>query len=337
MLLAGIKTLLLGVSVGITMQVYPVIKRLYDLFLFAANFKFFDYDFIHDVWNNIYVLVGVVVLFAIAVKLLSAIVNPDTLTDDKKGARGTYFRAVIAVILIFVCPLIFTVMYDVQNDLIGVSDDGNSNENFLLSHIFGYEAKNGSIGQTLAWETFSAFCTPVNKDTGGLINISSDGVSLGNMEDALEDGSLNVGNPVAFQTYYAAEDNIDNIALIGYEVYAGEVIETYALSLVGGAGGVAASDQINVGFEYHSILCPLAGVLVAYEMLLLCMDTFFRAAKIALLQLMLPIVLGAYVFNPEILKKWAKEYFSTYIMIFLKVLAIGFMVIAINELKGVIF
>ena len=89
-------------------------------------------------------------------------------------------------------------------------------------------------------------------------------------------------------------------------------------------------------FRYQSILCPLAGVLVAYELLLLCMDTIFRAAKLAILELMLPIVLGAYVFSPDILKKWAKEFFGTYIVIFLKLIAIGFMIIVINVLKGVL-
>ena len=64
---------------------------------------------------------------------------------------------------------------------------------------------------------------------------------------------------------------------------------------------------------------------------------FLESAKIALLELMLPVVLGAYVFNPEILKKWAKEFFSTYISVFLKVLAIGFMILALDALKGVVF
>ena len=170
-MILGIKALLLGLSVAITQAVYPLIPRLYDLFLYAANFEFLDNKFIHSVWNNIYVLVGVVVLFAIAIKLISAMVNPESLTDNKKGAKGAYFRAVIAVILIFVCPIIFDLAYDVQNDLIGKKDNGLSNENFLMSHVFGYEVKEGGIGQMLAWETFSAFCAPVDKETKGLINI----------------------------------------------------------------------------------------------------------------------------------------------------------------------
>ena len=321
-MLLGIKELLLGLSVSITQAIYPLIPRLYDLFLYTANFQILDNKFIHTVWNNIYILVGVVVLFAIAIKLISAMVNPESLSDNKKGAKGAYFRTVIAVILIFVCPIIFDLTFEVQNKLVGQNEDGKSNDTYLMAHIFGYEVKGNGIGQMLAWETFSAFCAPVDKDTKGLVNID-----------------LSEEFPEYYIDYYATENDIDNITNMDDELFRSTVATDSIIAITTGdvTGAATATADINIGFEYHSILCPLAGILVAYELILLCMDTIFRAAKIALLELMLPLVLGAFVFNPDILKKWAKEFFSTYISVFLKVIAIGFMILAINAVKGVIF
>ena len=323
-MLLGIKTLFLGLSVAITQAIYPVIPRLYNLFMFFADFEFLSNDFINDVWNNLYVLVGVVVLFAIIIKLISAMVNPDVLTDNKKGVKGTYFRAVFAVVLIFLCPLGFKLAYEVQGDLL--------KDNFLMSHVFGYEVRQGGIGQMLAWETFSAFCTPTDKNTGGRLDIIFTA-----SDEALGTDIMST----YYAEYYQTEYDIDNISHLDFELFYSTIIQdtigTIQGSVVGAPDICTAAKDAFVGFEYHAILCPLAGILVAYEMLLLCMDTIFRAAKLAVLELMLPLVLGAYVFNPEILKKWAKEFFSTYIIVFLKVLAIGFMVIAIEALKGVIF
>ena len=324
MLTLGIKSLFLGLSLLITVWIYPLIKKLYDLFMYLATFQFFDSKFISGVWNNLYILVGVIVLFAIAIKLISAMVNPDTLSDNKKGAKGAYFRAVISVVLIFIFPMIFELSYKVQSELI--------TNNFLTRTVFGFEVEEGkSIGQILAWETFSSFCTPVDADTKALVKI-----------ETYEDSPFLDG-------YYKLEDNIDEIIWLYNTIYADEIattaIGTVTGAIVGGGTanplggaeiGAMAGGSIELGFEYHDLLCPLAGLLVAYELILLCMDTMFRSAKIAILELMLPIVLGAYVFNPEILKKWAKEFFSTYISLFLKVLAIGFMILAINALKGVI-
>ena len=307
--------LFVGLSITITQAVFPLIPRLYNLFVYFANFRFLKNEFIYNVWNNLYVLVGVVVLFAIAIKLISAMVNPDTLGDNKKGAKGAYFRAIIAVILIFACPIMFNIAYDIQDSLFS--------NNFLMSRIFGYSIDDQAAGQMLAWETFSSFCTPVDPTKKTPVT----------MEDATDS---------KYMEYYRLMGDIDYIYDLDTEMFF--------------STGLGGSTDLNIGtlidpinsatnsivnatatFEYHSILCPLAGILVAYELLLLCMDTIFRSAKIAVLQLMLPLVLGAYVFNPDILKKWAKEFFSTFITVFLKVSAIGFMIIAINELKGVLF
>lgn len=326
MLLYGIRALFLGLSVLISKLTYPLIPRLYNLFMYLSNFEFFKEDFIKKVWNNLYVLVGVVVLFAIAVKLISAMVNPDTLTDNKKGVKGAYLRAVIAVVLIFITPIAFETLFDIQDHLL--------TDNYLVSHVFGYNFNGATGGQMLAWETFNAFFLPVDDN---------------NQERSWDDLTDKEKEKAKYKLYFASEIDMDFSPYALDAVYQEDMSDSWWPTLgtiIAGIPEVISGYQIthsdetttnNTGFKYHSILCPLAGLLVAYEMILLCMDTIFRAAKLAILELMLPLVLGAYVFNAEILKKWAKEFFSTYIVVFFKVLALGLMVIMIHILKGVIF
>ena len=313
-IITGVRTLFRALSVAITQAVYPLIPRLYNLFLYFADFEFLKNDFVYQVWKNIYVLVGVIVLFAIAIKLISSIVNPDTLTDNKKGAKAVYLRAVIAMILIFVAPILFLIASDVQSDLI--KDDS------ILFKLFGTNVGSSDFGQKLAWETFSSFCTPVDSTTG---------IPAFKIETPV---GADIG-PLA--EYEAVEEDIDNIMDLDFELFWTKTIienvATYSTNtFIKGAANIAKSTKI--GFEYHSVLCPLAGVLVAYEMLLLCMDTVFRTLKLTFLQLMFPLIIGAFVFNPDILKKWAKEYIATFLSVFLKILALSFAVLAIEAMKG---
>ena len=283
--------LFLTISTFITQYSYPLVVKLYRLFEYICTFKLLHQDFIESVWNNIYIFVSVIVLFAIAIKLISAMVNPDLLTDSKKGAKNYYFRAVAAVILIFLVPIVFEKSFKLQDELLS--------KNFLSTHVFGYKIADGTnIGQILAWEGFSSFCLPSYTT------------------------SYNIDN-----NYLEIRANMDNI----YQVM-DQIRPSYMRMLIGPINALSVLIGPNT-WEYHPILCPLVGLILVYEMVLLCMDTLFRAAKLAFLQLMTPIVLGAFVFDPSILKKWAKEFFSTYISLFLKVLAMYFIAISISQIQ----
>jgi hypothetical protein len=288
----GFMAIFQALSLYMVGMIVPLIPTLYNLFVKLSTFQFLSNSYIHSVWNNIYVLVGVIVMFAIAIKLISTIVNPDTIADNKKGVKGIYFRTIIAVVMIFIIPMLFTYSFELQKKLI--------DSNFLISRVFGYKISDDtSVGQLLAWTTFSSFCTLGEDANEGDVIVYN---------RTKEDLSYLVGLTARIRT----EDPFGNPA------QATQGVTKYG------------------SFNYHSILCPLSVFLVAYELLLLCMDTLFRAAKLALLELMLPIVLGAFVFNPEILKKWAKEFISTYLSLFLKVIAIGFMVISFISIKAYI-
>lgn len=275
--------------------IYGLIPDVYAIFEFFAKQEFFTRGELANLWNNLYVVMSVIVLFAIGIKLISAIVNPDALdgkdSPKKKNAKRSFFDAIIAVFLIILIPMGFSLLTSLQTELI--------ESKFIQKYIFGitFTAESqSSVGQLLAYQTLSAFLYPCT-DTDGTCN-PQDGQ---NAMNALSWDIKKMGD------YIKSED--------------------------------LKSDGINDGsihknnVVYHPVLGLVAGGLVLYQVVIMALDMALRSAKLALLELMLPIILGAFIFDREILTKWVKEFISTYLGAFLKLMAVTMMVLGLSRIN----
>ena len=271
----------LGIIFWIFIQwVYPLIRDFYNIFLIISTYKFLSLEEIKTLQNNLYVLMSVIALFAVGFKLIQIIVNPDLMDDKKKGIRSTYVRVLIAVLLVIIVPFAFNILIynddSIQNHII--------DNNVIQKQIFGIDTGDQDVGQILAWESFSAFvqlCTQEDKSNGDCTGVSE-------------------------------QDNIDEYncaARADADCGEGE----------SGINSIRNWDESMWGsydYKWNPLLSLIAGVVILYEMVLLCMDTALRSIKLTLLQLMTPIVLGAYIFKEDILGKWAKEIISTFLSLF---------------------
>lgn len=273
---------------GICKWVFAAIPALYSAFNFFAKRDFFSSTDIKDIWNHLYVLLSVLVLFAIAIKLINAIVNPDVLTDNKKGVKKAYFSAVIAVFLTVLTPYLFSILNDIEENII--------DNNVIEKQLFGYDSGVDG-GNTLAWTTITSFI-----DLNQLSEATDYQMPDGGVESA--DG----------HTYVFSEDVEDGLSAI-YDAKPWKYEDTV---------------------YQHPILMALSGFLIAYELILLVMDTALRSIKLGLLQMMVPIILGAYIFKSDILKNWFKEYIKTYIQIFLLLVAINLLTQILRILPSIL-
>src|SRR5574344_1382566 len=83
--------------------VYWFISVLYNLMMDLANTEFFDSTGgISMFTRNIYILLGVIMLFKVAFSLLTYIVDPDKMTDSKNGAVSLVKNIVIFIGLILI-------------------------------------------------------------------------------------------------------------------------------------------------------------------------------------------------------------------------------------------
>ena len=301
-LVESVTNVLRRASFWLCEQVYPLIPKLYEIVEVLAKYTFFTDETISKISRNIYILVSVLMLFALGIKLLSAIVNPENFSGDKgskgKSFKATFFRSVTAVFLIILTPMFFNTAYDVQDHVIS---------NSLVERILlGVDLEGDtSGGQILAGYSLSTFFHPAS-------------------EEYTNNSEYNE----------VINENIDKIDTL--EPYINIATSNSSMADAVAEAAEQASNQQGrtIKYEFNGLLCPAVGILIVYELILLAMDLGLRSVKLGLLQLMSPIVIASYIFKGEILSKWFKEVLSTYLICFLKIAAITFMVFGMTELSG---
>ncbi len=171
-------------------------------------------------------------------------------------------------------------------------------ENHLIEKIFlGTELTDKQDpGQIIAAYAFSAFCYP--------------------NEEVTSEGLDSTG-----QDYYNKTlTDISNVKKLTSYITKGK--------------GLLGKDP-EYDLEYNSILAPAAGIVILYELIIMCIDLALRSVKLGLLQLIAPIILCGYIFKgTELLQKWIKEVITTWVLLFLKVAMVVFMVYGLALLPG---
>ena len=173
-------------SFALASSLYSLIPDLYDIFYKLSCATYIDQETIRGLSRNVYVIISACMLFALGIRLLTAIVNPDSFNDNKKGAKRTFMNCIIAVLLIAVVPIGFEKAYDVQHTLVG---DEESGENSLITALFlGKQiSSNDSIGEILAKQSFVTFCYPNDyrtEDVTDAFNNLTDNYYSGDLEIA---------------------------------------------------------------------------------------------------------------------------------------------------------
>lgn len=136
--------------------IYGFIQDLYALFFQISNVSLLSDTTVANFAQRIYVIIGVFMLFKVAISLITMLVSPDSMS---KGGPTLIKRIVIALVLLVLTPNIFTLGYRIQsyiiqdnvlgNLILGASSDTERVENAYV---------NG--GQTIALQVFKGFFHP---------------------------------------------------------------------------------------------------------------------------------------------------------------------------------
>ena len=140
-------------------QIFETIESVYRLFYGLASTKLFSEDTVREVSNRLYILVSIVILFAFAVKLIEAIVNPDLLTDSKKGVTGVLKRTIIGLMLIASVPAMFNLAYKINSEVITSS----LVEKIILGKTTASSDSNNTAG-VLTSSIIQGFVYPIDEE-----------------------------------------------------------------------------------------------------------------------------------------------------------------------------
>ena len=285
-----------SLSFTITQLVYPLISYLYNIFELIAKNQFFTNSDIEALSQNIYIIISACMLFTLGLKLLSAIVNPDAL-DGESGGKGTKRTAK---------SIFFSILIAL----------------FLIILI--------PIGFNWLYTIQSN-----DKETGILDRHLVEKIVLGT--DTTEDhvpGQILASYAFASFCHPRETVSVESIANDGGNLYNLAITEN--IEYIRDMDGVINSrTDGEYDIEYHAILSPAVGLFLTYEMILICIDIALRSIKLGLLQLITSVVLCGYVVaGSDLLKRWAKEVMSTYLIVYIKIAAMSFMVYGLSLLEG---
>lgn len=269
---------------------------LFELFMEVANARVSDNVFSTFI-NNIYIVIGIFMIFRVAFSLIQMLANPDMIADKEKGAGKLASRIVIVFGLIILTPTIFNWAYNLQAAVLGenilgriIMGDGGSN--------YGNADMIKDQGDRLSLRIFK-----------GMITIT-DGIKE----------SPDVQSCIAALDDDNTYDSIDSLRYVGNS-----------------GGFDCFTDDVNgkVAYDYKFLVSTIALGMVAWLLVGYCIDIGTRLIKLAFLQLIAPVCMVTYIGGGKenSFGKWTKMTISTYVSVFVKLITIYFIIFLASNLN----
>ncbi len=340
----------------IDMSVYSLVVVVYEILFNIADSTFFSSQTIKDFYGRIQLILGVFMIFKLSISLLQAVINPDYLTDQKKG-MGKIITRIIMMLAMFTAiiplniPLTQTEINEAKNSNNVKSFNYQLNQNGLLFGTMYSLQERILKGNVLGKLVF-----------GGKDNERFD---IGDDEDSEENNSLkDSANKLAVYLLKAfVRINLKPDAEGKGKITTNDYIcESYSPSeqsqinrYISGEDGndVTVDDVINPDnmteycndgslnpnrwmFTYLPIVSTVCGVILLVILIGYCIDIAIRTLKLAILRLIAPIPIISYI-DPKSSENgsfaaWTKALISTYIDLFIRLLIIYFVIFLVQEI-----
>lgn len=296
-----------GVIAKIITEVYNLLINLSEIVLYSDNI-------IKVVGRRVGLLLGIFMLFRLAISLINYMISPDKTKDGSTGGGKLITNIIVSLVLLATVNVIFENAYKIQMKII--------DSRIIEKIFFGANTnKDIDIGYYLYSGIFSPNPSVFTKDE-------------------CKDIWDNTVNFVGGDCYTKMQNDIgldgnalDTIVLARNKMQISNVFSNYKLVLA--MHSVGNSEEFV--FNYTPILSNVAGVITLLVLISFSMELATRAVRLLFLQLIAPIPI---IFNmdlgkgKDVFQKWYKDCFSTYISVFLRLLAINFVVFMIVLLNG---
>ncbi|MBE6153570.1 MAG: hypothetical protein E7166_05040 [Firmicutes bacterium] len=288
--------IIIGLFVWIDKVIVNINNLLFELFIEVAEGRVKS-EFFETLINNLYIIVGIFVLFRVAFSLIQMLANPDMMSDKEKGAGKLATRVVVSFALIVMIPTIFDYAYDLQSavlqdNLIGRLILGDSEPNASSPNASSNNAGIQSQGALMSINIFKSMADP-GKDKV-VANMTDDGEKK--CVAALRDDD------------YSTIDSLENVD--------------------GDTNCFKYQYDNKYVYDYKIIVSSLTLGMVAWLMVGFCIDIGVRLIKLTFLQLIAPVCIVSYIGGGKenSFGKWTKMTVSAYVSLFVKLIVIYFIV-----------
>ena len=303
-----------GIGIRLAAGIYKVASWAFELFLILANGQIIDGSAYEQMISNVYVIIGIVLLFVMAFSFLKSMVD----TEDKKTTQNTkkiIINIVTSGILMALLPTIFTFAYDVQNSILTYN---------TIGRFFGY----GTV--------------TINPDDPQDTLTKLDQVKLqaNSITDGIFTAFLNV-NPEycedteslinCQQSIIAKDDVADVLSNQSFQDTSNFVKQTGEFEYYDAFAQNAADGELSFNF----LLSVIAGAILIYVAVSFCFDMAVRLVKLVFYQLIAPIPIFTRII-PEgklsgIFKQWLKVTSTCYLEVYIRIAVFYFCIYICNS------
>lgn len=293
---------------------------IYKVFFLVANATIVNGDVIKVFYSRIQLILGILMIFKLAMSILNIVINPDIIKDQKQGPTKMVTRIVTALVMLtLVIPI----------------NIPNAKENSLNAYIndhgilfgFLYKAQDSILSENILAKLI----------LGTSSNNTADDMDVNNLSD--------VGNAMAFTvlkvfikinvkdaTQPPCEDsetceNTICASEVNESQYAEENVDPQViLSHINDSCGSGSSERYAFGYT------PIFGAVVMLIMALIItgftVDIAVRAIKLAILRIVAPVPIISYINPPKqgggAFDNWTKSLISTYADLFVRLAIVYF-------------
>lgn len=329
---------------------YGLLQLVYRLFFSVASSDIFASDTIMKFYSRIQIILGVFMLFQLALIILKGIVNPDSFTDSKSGIGNLIMRICVALFLL--TALVPISIPSPQNEY----EIQLNNNGLLFGTLYSLQHR------ILENNTLGRLILGTNDESESNISVASQSDSLKKAsrifattilkgfyrinlvpEENRTDKCKKAEDPAIYNECRMCQSGIDDYidtykkADASPDIIIGMVNETCTSDadlLTKFANFVAGTNRYI--FTYTPVLSTITAVVFIFIFISFTIDVAVRAIKLAILRLIAPIPIISYM-DPKGSKDsafnaWVKTLTSTYLDLFVRLAIVYFVLFLIQRI-----
>ena len=283
--------------------IYDLIGSLFEIFDFLSKVNLFSNDVYSNIVRRIYVVLGLIMMFALAYSLLKAVINPDEFSKGETSFPKLIKNVVVSLAIIAVLPTVFTVAFNIQNSLL--------NENTIPKIVLGNEYKSTYLngGKTIAYNSFMAFLH-VNESYCKEEYPAGDGYDINECEKSIPTNASNV----KWYTLWRLAADKRTFADVKQNVSMGDSIADF---------NQFGEAVVEGKLSYIMIISTIFGIFLLVVIANFCFDMALRIIKLMFFQIIAPIPVVCRVIPggkmKDVFPTWIKKTTSTFLDVFIRI------------------
>ena len=345
---------------AVNIGIYTLLSFMYEIFFNVSTVQLFANETIKNFYGRIQLIIGVFMIFKLAISILQGIMDPEKFAGPKEGFGSIITRVIISLALLTV--LVPINVPDVENA--NSFEKYINNNGLLFGTLYSLQERilsNNTLGRLILGTTDEATELTADQQAAGMTQADIQNQMLQRsariFTSTILKGFVRI-NLLPEEERVSDDESDQQNWYCGHDLsdQAVNAIEAYqALDVA--PSTILSDDIINVDcdiqsgflgirwlggegkyvFAFNWIVSAIVGVIFLVVLVLFTVDIAIRSIKLSILRLLAPIPIISYI-DPKSSKdggmfsSWVKTLTSTYLDLFLRLAIIYFVIFLIQDM-----